>query len=51
MLEPLPLMLQLCQTILLPTLLGAAVRGFIPGETLRPRSDPKTRQDLQLNHH
>jgi predicted Na+-dependent transporter len=31
MLEPLPLLLQLMQTILLPTLLGAAVRGFVPG--------------------
>lgn len=30
-LEPFPLMLQLCQTILVPTLLGAAVRGLIPG--------------------
>jgi sodium/bile acid cotransporter 7 len=30
-LEPLPLMLQLCQTILVPTLLGAAVRGLVPG--------------------
>jgi hypothetical protein len=31
MLEPLPLMLQLCQTILVPTLIGASIRGFIPG--------------------
>lgn len=30
-LEPLPLMLQLCQTILVPTLLGASIRGLIPG--------------------
>jgi sodium/bile acid cotransporter 7 len=31
MLEPLPLMLQLCQTILVPTLIGASIRGLIPG--------------------
>jgi sodium/bile acid cotransporter 7 len=31
-LEPLPLLWQLCQTILLPTLIGASVRGFVPGE-------------------
>lgn len=31
MLEPLPLMLQLCQTILLPTLIGASIRGLVPG--------------------
>lgn len=30
-LEPLSLMLQLCQTILVPTLLGASVRGLVPG--------------------
>jgi len=30
-LEPVPLMLQLCQTILVPTMLGASVRGLIPG--------------------
>jgi sodium/bile acid cotransporter 7 len=30
-LEPLPLMLQLCQTILVPTMLGASVRGLVPG--------------------
>lgn len=30
-LEPLPLLVQLVQTILLPTLLGAAIRGFVPG--------------------
>jgi sodium/bile acid cotransporter 7 len=30
-LQPLPLMLQLCQTILVPTFLGAAVRGLVPG--------------------
>ena len=33
MLEPLPLMLQLCQTILLPTFLGAALRGMVPGRS------------------
>jgi sodium/bile acid cotransporter 7 len=31
MLDPLALMLQLCQTILLPTFIGASIRGFIPG--------------------
>lgn len=31
MLEPLSLMLQLGQTILVPTLLGASVRGLVPG--------------------
>jgi len=31
MLEPFPLMLQLSQTILVPTLIGASIRGFIPG--------------------
>jgi sodium/bile acid cotransporter 7 len=31
MLEPLPLLVQLVQTILLPTLLGAAIRGLVPG--------------------
>eukprot|EP00878_Enallax_costatus_P028780 GHUV01031122.1.p1 GENE.GHUV01031122.1~~GHUV01031122.1.p1 ORF type:complete len:337 (+),score=111.54 GHUV01031122.1:130-1140(+) len=30
-LEPVPLLLQLCQTILLPTMIGAAIRGLIPG--------------------
>lgn len=30
-LQPVPLLLQLSQLILLPTLLGAAVRGFVPG--------------------
>lgn len=30
-LEPVPLLLQLVQTILLPTLLGAAIRGCVPG--------------------
>lgn len=34
MLEPLPLLVQLVQTILLPTLLGAAIRGFVPGGCL-----------------
>jgi sodium/bile acid cotransporter 7 len=33
-LEPLPLLVQLVQTILLPTLLGAAIRGFVPGAWL-----------------
>lgn len=32
MLEPVALMLQLCQTILLPTFLGACIRGFMPGD-------------------
>jgi predicted Na+-dependent transporter len=31
-LEPLPFMLQLCQTILLPTAIGASIRGWVPGE-------------------
>lgn len=31
LLAPLPLMVQLCQTILVPTLLGAFVRGAVPG--------------------
>lgn len=31
-LEPLPLLLQLCKTILLPTMIGAAIRGFVPGK-------------------
>jgi predicted Na+-dependent transporter len=31
MLDPLALMLQLCQTILLPTFIGASIRGFVPG--------------------
>jgi sodium/bile acid cotransporter 7 len=30
-LEPLPLMLQLCQTILVPTMLGASIRCLVPG--------------------
>ena len=30
-LEPLPLLLQLCKTILLPTMIGAAIRGCLPG--------------------
>ncbi|GBF96502.1 hypothetical protein Rsub_09844 [Raphidocelis subcapitata] len=30
-LEPLPFMMQLCQTILLPTAIGACIRGFVPG--------------------
>jgi len=30
-LEPLPLLLQLCKTILVPTMIGAAIRGFVPG--------------------
>eukprot|EP00882_Tetradesmus_deserticola_P007536 GHRQ01007936.1.p1 GENE.GHRQ01007936.1~~GHRQ01007936.1.p1 ORF type:complete len:397 (+),score=77.04 GHRQ01007936.1:714-1904(+) len=30
-LEPLPLLVQLVQTILLPTLLGATIRGVVPG--------------------
>uniref|UniRef100_A0A383W3M5 Bile acid:sodium symporter n=1 Tax=Tetradesmus obliquus TaxID=3088 RepID=A0A383W3M5_TETOB len=31
MLEPLALMGQLCQTILLPTFIGASIRGLVPG--------------------
>ena len=31
MLEPLPLMFQLCQTILVPTAIGASIRAFVPG--------------------
>jgi sodium/bile acid cotransporter 7 len=31
-LEPLPLLLQLCKTILVPTMIGAAIRGFVPGK-------------------
>lgn len=31
-LQPLPLLLQLCKTILVPTLIGATIRGFLPGE-------------------
>jgi predicted Na+-dependent transporter len=31
MLDPVALMLQLCQTILLPTFIGASIRGFVPG--------------------
>jgi sodium/bile acid cotransporter 7 len=30
-LQPVPLLLQLCKTILVPTLVGAAIRGFLPG--------------------
>lgn len=33
MLEPLPLLLQLCKTILLPTMIGASIRGFVPGRS------------------
>jgi hypothetical protein len=31
MLDPVALMLQLCQTILLPTFIGASIRGLVPG--------------------
>lgn len=31
-LEPVQLLFQLCQTILLPTVIGAAIRGLVPGE-------------------
>jgi hypothetical protein len=31
MLDPVALMLQLCQTILLPTFIGASIRGVVPG--------------------
>jgi predicted Na+-dependent transporter len=31
MLDPVALMLQLCQTILLPTFIGAMIRGIVPG--------------------
>lgn len=38
-LEPLQLLLQLCKTILLPTVVGAAIRGFVPGEGARGSFD------------
>lgn len=38
-LQPLPLLLQLCKTILVPTLVGASIRGFLPGgEQLKRRT-------------
>jgi sodium/bile acid cotransporter 7 len=30
-LDPLPLLVQLCKTILVPTMIGATIRGFVPG--------------------
>lgn len=37
-LEPLPLLAKLVQSILLPTLAGAAVRAFVPGAARRGAS-------------
>lgn len=48
-LDPLPLLLQLCNTILLPTLIGACIRGFVPGACGGRAHSPRPSQQLRHN--